>query len=68
MHLAIGCQLDGKMHVCVGNTYMFSKQNQGPKLWCQLMDETCCSPEVSDVPFIASVEEDGALANIPPFF
>ena len=55
------------MHVCVGNTYMFSKQNQGPKLWCQLMDETCCSPEVSDVPFIASVEEDGALANIPPF-
>ena len=31
------------------------------------MDEACRCPEVSDVPFVASVEENGALANIPPF-
>lgn len=67
MHLAIGYIQWQEVCVYMGNTYMFSKQNQGPKLWCQLMDETCCSPEASDVPFIASVEEDGSLSNIPPF-
>ena len=57
----------GKVHPCVGNAYMLRKQKQGSKLWCKFMDEACGCPEVSDVLFMASVEENGAFANIPPF-
>lgn len=44
---------------------MFSKDDQGSLLCCQLCDESRVESKVPDVSFVAGVEEEGPVAPQP---